>query len=260
MNKIIKYSFYDLLRSKWSYAYLAFYLVIGFTLLFLNHNLSKAIITMMNLILVLTPLIGTVFGVIYVYSSREFTELLLAQPLKRSSIFLGQFIGIAGSLSLSLIIGLGLPFLIYGLFLSAEIWNFLVLLFVGVCLTFIFVGISFMISMTTENKIKGFGIAILTWLFLAVIYDGIFIVLLVSFSDYPLEKMALASTFINPIDLGRTLILLKLDISALLGYTGAVFKSFLNTTTGTLVSGVTLMLWILAPLQIMRYLVAKKDF
>ena len=93
MFKILKYSFYDLMRSRWSYVYFLFYLLLGFVLLFLNNDLSKAVITLMNIIIILVPLIATIFGVMYFYNSREFTELLLAQPLKRSSIFLGQYLG-----------------------------------------------------------------------------------------------------------------------------------------------------------------------
>ena len=121
MLKILKYSIYDLLRSRWSHVYFAFYLMLGFVLLFLNNDINKAVITMMNIIIVLTPLIGTIFGVMYYYNSKEFTELLLAQPLKRSSIFLGQYLGVALSLSMSLILGLCIPFVFYGLFKSAAI-------------------------------------------------------------------------------------------------------------------------------------------
>ena len=92
MFKILKYSFYDLIRSSWSYVYLLFYLALGFTRLFLNHDLSKAVITLMNIIIVLVPLIGTIFGIMYYYNAREFTELLIAQPIRRSSIFMGQFL------------------------------------------------------------------------------------------------------------------------------------------------------------------------
>ena len=87
MLKILKYSFYDLMRSRWSYVYFLFYLLLGFVLLFLNNDVNKAVITLMNIIIVLTPLIGTIFGVMYYYNSREFTELLLAQPINRKKIF-----------------------------------------------------------------------------------------------------------------------------------------------------------------------------
>lgn len=248
------------MRSRWSYVYFAFYLLLGFVLLFLNNDVSKAVITLMNIIIVLTPLIGTIFGVMYYYDSREFTELLLAQPLKRTTIFLGQYIGISISLSLSLVIGLGIPFIMYGLFRSDAIWDFSSLLVVGTFLTFIFVALAFNIALANENKIKGFGYAILTWLFLAVIYDGIFLISLVVFNDYPLDKFALLATMFNPIDLSRILILLKLDISALLGYTGAVFQKFFGTNLGMFVSFFVLSIWVAIPVFNIVYQSKRKDF
>jgi len=260
MLKILKYSFYDLMRSRWSYVYFLFYILLGFVLLFLNNDVSKAVITLMNIIIVLTPLIGTIFGVMYYYNSKEFTELLLAQPIKRNKIFMGQYLGIAISLTLSLVLGLGIPFLAYGLFMSSAIFDFGLLLVVGAFLNFIFVALSFNIALSNENKIKGFGYAILMWLFLAVIYDGIFIISLFTFNDYPLDKFSLIATMCNPIDLSRILILLKLDISALLGYTGAVFRKFFGTNWGLVLSMIVLCLWVILPVLRMNFKLKKKDF
>lgn len=260
MLKILKYSFFDLMRSRWSYVYFAFYLLLGVVLLFLNNDLSKAVITLMNVIIVLVPLIGTIFGVMYYYNSKEFTELLLAQPLKRSSIFLGQYLGVALSLSMSLILGLGIPFVFYGLFESSAIWDFSFLLVTGTFLTLIFTALAFNIALSNENKIKGFGYAILLWLFLAIIYDGLFLMTLIMFEDYPLDKVSLFGTMLNPIDLSRTLILLKLDISALLGYTGAIFKQFFGTSFGLIVSLAMLSVWVILPVLRIVFKSKKKDF
>ncbi len=260
MLKILKYSIYDLLRSRWSYVYFTFYLILGFVLLFLNNDLNKAVITMMNIIIVLTPLIGTIFGVMYYYNSKEFTELLLAQPIERNKIFLGQYLGISLSLTLSLVLGLGIPFVLYGLFKSAAIFDFGLLIIVGSFLNFIFVALAYNIALSTENKIKGFGYAILMWLFLAVIYDGIFMISLIFFNEYPLDNFSLMATMFNPIDLSRILILLKLDISALLGYTGAVFKEFFGTSKGVALSFLMLYLWVLIPLFRVKIKLRKKDF
>ncbi len=248
------------MRSRWSYVYFTFYLLLGIILLFLNNDLSKAVITLMNIIIVLVPLIGTIFGVMYYYNSKEFTELLLAQPLKRTTIFLGQYLGVALSLCMSLILGLGLPFVFYGLFKSNAIWDFSLLLITGAFLTFIFTALAFNIALSNENKIKGFGYAILLWLFLAIIYDGIFLMSLILFEDYPLDKLSLIGTMLNPIDLSRTLILLKLDISALLGYTGAVFKQFFGTNYGLTISFIMLIVWIILPLMRIGYKSKRKDF
>ncbi len=260
MLKILKYSFYDLIRSRWSYVYLLFYLLLGFVLLFLNNDLSKAVITLMNVIIILVPLIGTIFGVMYYYNSKEFTELLLAQPIKRSSIFIGQYLGVALSLSMSLIIGLGLPFVFYGLFQSNTIWEFSLLLITGTFLTLIFTALAFNIALYNQNKIKGFSYAILLWLFLAVIYDGLFLMSLIIFESYPLDKFSIGATLFNPIDLSRILILLKLDISALMGYTGAVFQKFFGTNQGVVLAIVALLIWVFLPTYNIHRKSKKKDF
>jgi len=248
------------MRSRWSYVYLLFYFLLGFVLLFLNNDLSKAVITLMNVIIILVPLIGTIFGVMYYYNSKEFTELLLGQPIKRSSIFLGQYSGVALSLSMSLILGLGIPFVLYGLFQSDMIWDFILLIVTGTFLTWIFTALAFNIALYNENKIKGFSYAILLWLFMAVIYDGLFLMSLILLDDYPLDTLSIGATMFNPIDLSRILILLKLDISALLGYTGAVFQKFFGTNFGLLISLSALSVWVVLPLLNIFRKSRKKDF
>jgi Cu-processing system permease protein len=260
MLKILKYTLYDLSRSRWSYFYFGFYLLFTAALLMLSGEVSKVVISLMNVILILCPLIATMFGVMYYYNSREFVELLLAQPIRRSAIFGGQYLGVAISLSLSLLLGIGLPFLVYGLLGSAEIWNFFTLIGNGVVLSFIFSGLAFWVALRNDNKIKGFGIAILVWLFFAVIYDGLFLLLLLYFRDYPLEGLSLGLSILNPIDLSRILVLLKLDVSALMGYTGAVFQKFFGTWLGMGLSVLGLLLWILVPGLSMQRMANRKDF
>ena len=260
MFKIFKYSTYDLLRSRWSYVYFSFYLILGFVLLFLNSDVSKAVITIMNIIVILTPLIAIIFGVMYYYNTKEFTELLLAQPIKRSKILIGQYLGLSVSLSLSLIVGLGIPFAVYGLFMSMVIFDFFLPLVVGGFLNFIFVALAFIITLYNENRIKGFGYAILVWLLLAVVYDGVFMIILIIFKEYPLDTFSLVVTMLNPIDLSRILILLELDISVLLGYTGAVFKKFFGTGMGMLSSLTVMFVWLIIPILLMIRKFNKKDF
>lgn len=85
-------------------------------------------------------------------------------------------------------------------------------------------------------------------MFFAIIYDGIFLLSLISFNDYPLEQFALAASIFNPIDLSRVLILLKLDISALMGYTGAIFKQFFGSNNGMMISFAVLTAWVILPI------------
>ena len=98
------------------------------------------------------------------------------------------------------------------------------------------------------------------WLFFAVIYDGIILLSMMLFGDYPLDKVTLMVTMLNPIDLSRILILLKLDISALLGYTGAVFQKFFGTSSGVILSLSILSIWTIIPVVLMVRKAKGKDF
>ena len=150
--------------------------------------------------------------------------------------------------------------MLYGIVNNSAIWDFILLLITGTFLTFIFTALAFVIALRNENKIKGFGYAILLWLFMAVIYDGLFLMSLLYFEDYPLDKFSLFATMLNPIDLSRVLILLKLDISALLGYTGAVFQKFFGTSFGLVLSMVMLVIWVFVPTFFIWRIAKRKDF
>jgi Cu-processing system permease protein len=260
MFKVFKYSFYDMVKNRWMFIYFAFYLLITSALLLLNSDFANIIISLTNIVLVLTPLIGLMFGTMYYYNSLDFIKLLLAQPLSRQSILIGIYSGLAVSLCVSMIAGIGIPLLIKGIMFSPYLPLFGLLLFAACVLTVIFTLLAFIISVKNDNKIIGFGIALFLWLFLAIIYDGIFLLLLLIFKEYPLEQATIFLTTLNPIDLSRIMILLKLDISAMMGYTGAVLQKFLGSNLGFLFISGSLFIWILLPFLYLKRIVKRKDF
>ena len=260
MIKILKYTIYDLLRSWWTYGNFLFYLLTASVLLSFSADISRSIASLMNLIIVLNPLVAMILGTIFYYNSRDFIELLAAQPLKRKSIFLGQYLGLSSSLALSYALGIGIPFIIFGSQQDGYSGSMLSLFISGVLLTYIFTAIAFLIAIKNENKVKGFGIAMVAWLFFAIIYDGLFLLTIVFFEDYPLEGISLGLVFLNPIDLARILMLLSLDISALMGYTGAVFQKVFTQNLGIILIAVSGLIWISVPVYGFVRAGNKKDF
>jgi Cu-processing system permease protein len=243
MRKIIKYVIADILRNKIVIAYTAFLLIMSLSVFTLEDNASKGLLSLLNIILLIVPLVSIVFSTIYVYNSSEFIELLVSQPLKRKTIWLSLFAGLAGSLSLSFFIGAGIPILIY----QASPTGIMMLL-TGLLLSVIFVSVAILASVTTRDKAKGIGKVILLWLYFSILFDGLILFLLFQFADYPLEKAMVAVSAFNPIDLSRILILLQMDVSALMGYTGAIFRNFFGTQTGIILAFCVLLLWMVTPL------------
>jgi Cu-processing system permease protein len=69
----------------------------------------------------------------------------------------------------------------------------------------------------------------------------------------------MAMIALNPIDLGRVVVLLQMDVSALMGYTGALMKDLLGTSAGISSAAGILILWMLVPLGLACWIFRKKD-
>ncbi len=242
MKKIIKYVITDILRNRIVLVYTLFLFVASFSVFSLEDNSSKGLLSLLNVILIVVPLVSIIFSTIYVYNSAEFIELLVSQPLKRKTIWLSLFGGLATSLSIAFFIGAGIPVLIY----QANTIGF-TMIAIGTLLSIIFVAIALLATVKTRDKAKGIGAAIMLWLYFSLLFDGLVLFLLFQFADYPMEKPMIGISALNPIDLSRILILLQLDVSAMMGYTGAVFKDFFGTYTGIIFSLLALVLWIVLP-------------
>lgn len=242
MKKIIKYVMADILRNRIVLVYLFFLLVASFSVFSLEDNSSKGLLSLLNIVLLVVPLISIIFSTIYVYNSAEFIELLVSQPLKRRTIWISLFVGLAGSLSIAFFVGVGIPVLLYEANLTG-----LMMLGVGLLLSVIFVAIAMLAAVRTRDKAKGIGVAIMLWVYFSILFDGLVLFLLFQLSDYPLEKAMVGISALNPIDLSRVLILLQLDVSAMMGYTGAIFKDFFGTVSGMVISLSVLLVWILLP-------------
>lgn len=261
--KVFYYEWQNLLKSRWIIGYTIFFLLASFGISQFSQTLSQLISGMLTIVLLVISLTGLVFGAFNYYESKAFTEFLLVQPMSRRSIFLGKYLALATSLSLGYVLGILIPTIPIYIIGKADIQgiiDLLILLLSGVLLSFSFVAIAFLIAISFDDKAKGFGFNMVVWLYLSLIHDGIILLVSVVFSQYPLEKVILLLTLINPVDVSRILIVLRLDIAALMGYTGAVLQKFFGSAEGMIVSLSVMLLWIIFPTLGGMYRFNKKDF
>lgn len=254
MLKISKYVILDLVRNKIVTTYLCTLFAISFALFSMDENPVKGLLSLLNIALLVVPLVSIIFATIYYYNSAEFIELLLTMPLKRRNIISSVYIGLGSALSGAVLAGMGIPILIY-----APGTTGVTLLVISVSLTWIFVSIAILVSVLTRDKAKGVGAVIMLWLYFGIIYDALLIFILYTFSDYPMEKSMVALSALNPIDLGRIFIILQLDISAIMGYTGAIYREFLGTSSGMVFAFAMLFAWIFTPLLLAAWKFKRKD-
>lgn len=253
--KILKYVVYDMLRSRMIIVYTVLLFLISFGIIYTGKDASKAVISLLNVVLLIVPLVSIIFGTIHFYNSREFMEMVLALPVERKNIFWAEYAGLSLTLAGGFTLGAGLPLFIYG---AGETAFYLLLS--GVMLTFVFCGLAFLGSVIYKDKAKGIGFSLVVWFYMAVIFDALVLAGYFAFSQYPLEKATIVVSALNPVDLARIMILLKMDVSALMGYTGASLQQFFGSGFGMLYSAVFLMLWAALPALAARRIFNRKNF
>jgi len=254
MKRLINIILLDILKNRIVLAYTIILGILSWSSFALEDNSAKGLLTVLNVILFTVPLVSVLFATIYLYNSSEFIELLLSQPVKRSKIWLSLFFALSGSMVLSFCIGAGIPLLVY----SPDTVGFMMIA-TGCLISVIFVALAFLSSILTRDKAKGIGIAIMAWLYFALLFDGMVLFLLFQLSEYPIENAMVGITALSPIDLARIQILLQLDVSAMMGYTGAIFKDFFGTATGLVVSFLLLCLWAMIPFGISMRKFRRRD-
>lgn len=255
MFKLLKYSLIDIFKSRFAILYTIFMILVAVSIYQVSEDLSKVSLSLLNIMLMIVPLIAAVFATTHFFNNLEFTELMLAQPVKRRDVFLSQIVAVIIMLSAAILIGFGLPMILWGADSSI-----LILLSIGVGLSVVFGGLAFLASVLTRDKAKAIGISLSFWIYFSLIYDGFVLYLIYSLSDYPLVKTTLGLVFLNPVDLGRIIMLMQLDISALMGYTGAFFQQFFGSAKGILLSASVMFVWMLWPILTAMQVFKKKDF
>lgn len=254
MLRIVKYVAGDILRGRIVLAYAAFLLVASLGLFNLGGDTSKALVGLLSLVLMIVPLVSLVFATAHFYNAQEFVELLAAQPLPRATILLAQMIGVTLALTAALLAGIAVPVMLYAFSATG-----LTLISVALLLTAVFTALAFVAAVLARDKARGIGAALLIWFYFGLLHDGLTLYVLFLLDDFPLEGISLTLLALNPIDLGRVLVLLQMDVSALMGYTGAMLKDLLGTGVGKLFATLVLGAWIGLPVTAAVWIFRRKD-
>jgi Cu-processing system permease protein len=247
-------------RSRWIPWYTGLLAAITALLIYFGGDGARALLSLVNLVLLLLPLVSVVFGALYVYQAREFIELLLAQPVGRGSVYVGVFGGLFIPLAASLVIGVGVPVGIVAIQDSAALRPLVFLLAAGVSLTAVFTAFAVCVAVLVDDRARGLGLALFVWLACTVLYDGLILAVISVLRSYPLEMPVLILTMFNPVDLARIVLLLTFDISALLGYTGTIYERMFGSAAGIAISFVMLAVCVAVPLGFGYRWFRRKDF
>ncbi len=254
---ILDFQLRHAVRSRWLLLYGGSLLVLTTLLIWFGGTAEHAVVSLLNVVLLLVPLIALLYGVLGISQAREFLELMLAQPLERRVLFWGVFTGMAAPLALIVPVSFGIPWLLG----VRQLWGVYATLAGGsIALTLIGTAFGMAFALRWDDRLRAFGMTVALWFLLAVVYDAVILVLGITLRDYPIEHGLLVLLFLNPIDLVRVATLLQLDAAALLGYTGALLQHFVGNIAGIMLTIAALLLWTLLPLALAMRSFVRKDF
>ncbi len=259
IRKLIRYQARNILRSRWVPVNTLFFLLLGETLFQASGSAEKMQVNIMSVVLIVIPLISVVYGTIYIYGQREFFEVLASQPVRRRDIYVSAYLVMGGTLAGCFILGAGIPLALHAGGAGALATG-LLLLAAGSLLALVFTGLAFTVAVGVQDRTRGIGVALMLWFYFSLLYDGIVLYAFYALGDYPAEPIALAFTFLNPVDLARIFLTLQFDVSALMGYTGAVLQDFFGGGLGALLTLGAMLLWAAVPFLAGLRLFRKKDF
>jgi ABC-type transport system involved in multi-copper enzyme maturation permease subunit len=174
--------FREALRNKWLAAY-----AIGFSLLALALSraslaaagysglggFGRTTASLINALLLFTPLLGLMVGAAALAGDRERGSLLylLSQPVSRGEVFWGKVVGAILAASVALALGFGVAALALGASGGGDISAFIGLIGFTFLLMLACLGLGFLISSLARKAAAANGAALVLWLGLAFLGD-----------------------------------------------------------------------------------------
>jgi Cu-processing system permease protein len=225
------------------------------------QSFTRTSASMLNLVLYIVPLVALTMGTLSFCGERGSSELLFAQPLFRSEVVIGKWLGLFFSVALSTLTGFSLAGSIVALNAGTEgLARYVGFVALSLLLGLSFLSLSVLISVFSLRKARAFGYALFCWFFLTLFYDLVVIGSSLLFSGQDANTFLFLSLFGNPVDMVRIASLLILDNVSLFGAAGAALLRFLGGPMLSIILLIAaLFLWNILPLLLSLKMLRRQD-
>jgi Cu-processing system permease protein len=245
-------------RSRWTQTFAVVFAVLALAVAASGYVLSgghgvqdfaRTAVSLVQLVLLLVPLTALVIGVLALCPDRGAGELLFSQPVPRSTILLGQILGLFAALVAAQALGFGAAGLV--IFNSAGeegLAGFLLLVLAALVLTAIFLGLAALLS-AGGRRARALALALVVWFAAAILFDVAALGLASLLPSGPASRVLIVGVLLNPVDAVRTAALLGIEGTAAFGPASLAFLRFTRGPWGAgLLLGLSLVLWMGGPL------------
>jgi Cu-processing system permease protein len=258
------------LESRWLFGFSALLAVLVLGLSFFGlaqarevgyQGFARVTLSLMNLVLFMVPLSGLLLGVTSLTGGQATLPLLLAQPVTRSEVFLGKFLGLVAAITIAQAVGFGAGGLVVALNAGFDqVRGFVALTLLSFLLGAITVAGSMFLAVLWPDRLRATSAALGAWLLLVVAYDLGVLGVSSWLRGLPLQSVLLPALLANPVDLVRVLTTVAAGSGALFGPTSAVLVRFFGTVGGVQLALLALLLQLAAPLALGAWIFRRRDW
>ncbi|MDO0823341.1 ABC transporter permease [Desulfosporosinus nitroreducens] len=226
------------------------------------QGFNRVTASLLNLVLYLLPLIALVIGSSTIAGEKEVGSLhvLLTQPVSKSEVIIGKFLGLALALTASILAGFGSAGVVIAWKTGTiNIVDYLVFVILSIVLTLVFLSMSLLISVVTTRRSQAVAIAIFVWFFTILVYDFLAIGIASLQQVTVVVPLLLTLLLLNPADMVRVLVILQLGGEETFGPTLAALTRMMGSGSGEVLLGVVLFLWLFGPLGLSVWIFSRKQ-
>ncbi len=225
------------------------------------QDFTRTSASIINLGGFLIPLFALLLGVFSFLTHREYLEILVTQPVSRTRVLLGKYLGLLFTVVGASALGFGLPGVIIALTIGTEgIFSYLAVILYSCLLAVVFTGLSVLISLLARRRQVALGIALGVWVFFELLYGVLMLATTLYLSPNILKTTLLVGLLGNPIDISRVLSLLQVGGPHLFGPAGATLMKLTGSTTLASLYGLAgLMVWVVCPLAAAIFVFRRQD-
>jgi Cu-processing system permease protein len=240
-------------RNPWAYSFLALFCTFSLSLLLINANnvvegYTAVTGSMLSLILYLLPLMTLFLGSFSLTSEQEdgSWQLLSTYPIGTLSFVLGKYSGLAAVLLVIVAFGYGLMGLVSGFLGTAfDSGTYFLFLAFSAGLVLLFLTIALLIGSLSQSRWQALTVSVAVWFF-AVIGWPTFLIAGLGLLPYLwIKPLLIALTILNPAELVRLFVVVKLGGGAVLGPEYYQWVEWISRPGGSLLFIAVCLVWIL---------------
>jgi Cu-processing system permease protein len=224
---------------------------------------NRTAIGLLNLVLYLVPLLALLLGINSMAAEREDgpLEVLLAQPIARSTVVFGKFCGLAAALVAALGGGFGIAGLAIGIAgADADAGGYVLLILRSIGLGLAFLSLGLWIASAATTRLRALSWGLLLWVATVLLYDLVIVGATALFGGTALRAALGLLLVANPVDLVRVGTLIHLGGAETFGLTTQALIGFLRGPYGSALLAGALLAWIVLPLLGASRTFARRDF